>query len=48
MRILLTQDDHLLGVDLNRNNPPYWATNPKRSSNVPKASFTTALRPFRT
>ncbi|MBT8059919.1 MAG: hypothetical protein KJO33_10000 [Gammaproteobacteria bacterium] len=29
---LLTQGDHLLGVDLNRNNPPYWAANPSRSS----------------
>ncbi len=29
---LLTQDDHLNGVDLNRNNPPFWATNPDRSS----------------
>jgi hypothetical protein len=24
--ILSTQNDHLLGVDLNRNNAPYWAT----------------------
>jgi hypothetical protein len=29
---LLTQGDHLLGVDLNRNNPPYWAIDPERSS----------------
>jgi hypothetical protein len=29
---LNTVEDHLLGVDLNRNNPPYWATNPGRSS----------------
>jgi hypothetical protein len=29
---LFTQGDHLLGVDLNRNNPPYWAANPRRSS----------------
>ncbi len=29
---LLTQDDHLNGVDLNRNNAPYWSTNPNRSS----------------
>jgi len=29
---LFTQSDHLLGVDLNRNNAPYWATNPNRSS----------------
>ncbi len=29
---LLTQDDHLNGVDLNRNNPPFWASNPDRSS----------------
>ena len=32
---LLTRDDHLLGVDLNRNNPPYWATNLNRSSGDP-------------
>jgi hypothetical protein len=30
--VLETQSDHLLGVDLNRNNPPYWNTNPLRSS----------------
>jgi hypothetical protein len=30
--ILTTQEDHLLGVDLNRNNPPFWNTNPGRSS----------------
>jgi len=34
---LLTQGDHLLGVDLNRNNPPYWATNPNRSSGQPNS-----------
>jgi hypothetical protein len=34
---LLTQDDHLLGVDLNRNNPPYWASNPDRSSDDPES-----------
>jgi hypothetical protein len=33
--VLLTQDDHLLGVDLNRNNAPYWNTNPGRSSGNP-------------
>ena len=32
---LLTADDHLLGVDLNRNNAPFWASNPNRSSNNP-------------
>ena len=32
---LLTRGDHLFGVDLNRNNPPYWATNPNRSSAQP-------------
>jgi hypothetical protein len=26
-----TQGDHLQGVDLNRNNSPYWSTNPSRS-----------------
>ncbi|MDX1555689.1 MAG: M14 family zinc carboxypeptidase, partial [Xanthomonadales bacterium] len=30
--LLETEDDHLLGIDLNRNNPPLWATNPQRSS----------------
>jgi len=29
---LATRGDHLLGVDLNRNNPPYWNTNLQRSS----------------
>ena len=29
---LLTVTDHLNGVDLNRNNQPYWDTNPDRSS----------------
>jgi len=29
---LETSEDHLLGVDLNRNNRPYWNTNPTRSS----------------
>jgi hypothetical protein len=32
---LVTAEDHLLGVDLNRNNAPYWASNPRRSSNNP-------------
>jgi len=32
---LFTVDDHLLGVDLNRNNPPYWNTNPANSSGNP-------------
>jgi len=32
---LFTQGDHLLGVDLNRNNAPYWNTNPNRSSDQP-------------
>ncbi len=32
---LLTTLDHLNGVDLNRNNQPYWATNPDRSSADP-------------
>jgi hypothetical protein len=32
---LVTVDDHLLGVDLNRNNAPFWASNPQRSSNNP-------------
>ena len=32
---LNTIDDHLLGVDLNRNNSPLWATNPDRSSPEP-------------
>jgi hypothetical protein len=29
---LATQGDHLQGIDLNRNAPPYWATNLSRSS----------------
>ncbi len=29
---LLTQGDHLQGVDLNRNNAPFWASAPDRSS----------------
>jgi len=35
---LFTQGDHLLGVDLNRNNAPYWNTNPNRSSDQPVSS----------
>jgi hypothetical protein len=27
-----SRPDHLFGVDLNRNNPPFWNTNPNRSS----------------
>jgi hypothetical protein len=34
---LLTRADHLLGVDLNRNNPPYWASNSGRSSSDNKS-----------
>ncbi len=30
--ILTTFDDHLFGIDLNRNNPPLWSTNLNRSS----------------
>lgn len=30
--VMTTQADHLNGVDLNRNNPPYWATSPSSSS----------------
>jgi hypothetical protein len=30
--VLSTFSDHLLGVDLNRNNNPYWATSPRSSS----------------
>jgi len=33
---LFTPGDHLLGVDLNRNNAPYWNTNPDWSSGVPE------------
>jgi hypothetical protein len=32
---LMSREDHLLGVDLNRNNPPYRATNFNRSSPDP-------------
>ncbi len=35
--ILNTTVDHLNGVDLNRNNAPYWATNPARSSPNPQS-----------
>ena len=35
--VLATQGDHLLGVDLNRNNPPYWATDPESSSDLPES-----------
>jgi hypothetical protein len=35
--LLATQADHLLGIDLNRNNPPYWATNLNRSSYDPES-----------
>lgn len=31
--ILTTADDHLFGVDLNRNNDPYWASSSSSSSN---------------
>jgi hypothetical protein len=34
---LETRADHLQGVDLNRNNPPHWATNPDRSSDNPES-----------
>jgi hypothetical protein len=32
--VLTSQNDFLLGVDLNRNNNPYWATSPRSSSDV--------------
>ncbi len=32
--VLTTEDDHLNGVDLNRNNNPYWATSTGSSSDV--------------
>jgi hypothetical protein len=28
---LFTKPDHLMGVDLNRNNAPYWATSTRSS-----------------
>ncbi len=31
-QLLSSQDDHLQGVDLNRNNSPYWNTSPSDSS----------------
>ena len=34
---LQTQGDHLLGVDLNRNNLPFWNTSPGRSSDDPNS-----------
>ncbi len=33
--VLTTSGDHLMGVDLNRNNPPFWAFSPGRSSPSP-------------
>jgi hypothetical protein len=33
---LFTQGDHLQGVDLNRNNAPFWNTNPDGSSDQPE------------
>jgi hypothetical protein len=35
--VLATTADHLLGVDLNRNHPPFWATSPDSSSNNPNS-----------
>ncbi len=32
--VMTSKPDHLFGVDLNRNNPPYWATSTSSSSNV--------------
>ena len=34
---LFTTFDHLNGIDLNRNNAPYWATNSDRSSSDPQS-----------
>ncbi len=34
---LFTTFDHLNGIDLNRNNSPYWSTNPNRSSSDPQS-----------
>ena len=34
---LSTENDGLFGVDLNRNNNPYWASNPNRSSADPSS-----------
>ncbi len=34
---LFTTFDHLNGIDLNRNNAPYWSTNPDRSSSDPQS-----------
>ena len=33
--VLTTFPDHLQGIDLNRNHPPFWATSPSGSSNNP-------------
>ena len=43
--ILLTADDHLWGVDLNRNNDPYWASDPDRSSANPNSLVHHGLHP---
>ena len=32
--VMTTQGDHLNGIDLNRNNPPFWATSTQSSSQV--------------
>jgi len=34
---LFTTFDHLNGIDLNRNNSPYWSTDPNRSSSDPQS-----------
>ncbi len=43
--VLDTADDHLLGVDLNRNHPPFWATSP-RSSDDPESGVYHGEGPF--
>ncbi|WP_100656032.1 M14 family zinc carboxypeptidase [Alteromonas flava] len=40
-----TEFDNLNGIDLNRNNAPYWATNPQRSSNDPNSIVYHGLGP---
>ena len=37
--VLTTLGDHLNGVDLNRNHPPFWATSPQSSANPASLVF---------
>lgn len=41
-----TVDDHLLGVDLNRNNNPFWGVNPLESPTQPAGVITSSANPI--